>query len=430
MLYGEDGLRLNTYRFNIGAGGDEVYDYWNKERGSESFFKTDVAQKIIDGELDYSAFLDINNYDFTKDAGAVSMFKKALATGNVKEIVFFANSPHYAMTKSGLAHGAEVQVNNLKEDAYEVFSDYLLIITTYLYENIVKQYGSDITIKISPVNEPQWDWGGKDASQEGCHYDPEELAKFYQTFYTKVNEYNNANSTHFEMDIFESGNVEMGNVRKYLTEFEKYEFFESIDTLSVHSYGVDDDIFAKESFRGYIDRNYEGLKVYMSEYCVFETGVSTSIDMGIFSTQVLIRDLMYLNAVSWNYWLSVSMQKYNYEDGLVNWNENNNTLSVERRYYAVGQFSRYIEQGAVRFDTTIAKDLNGVEAVAYGNPDGSVVIVLINDSDSEYSVQTSGDFTSLESIVTTQNDNWKTSKITDGKLTIPAKSICTYVFSK
>ena len=95
-VYGNSGLALNTFRYNVGAGGIEVCNYNDRERGAESFF---VAENF-DG--DYSVFADESNYDFeTRDKGVRELFDKALSLGNIKEVVFFANSPHYLMTKNG-----------------------------------------------------------------------------------------------------------------------------------------------------------------------------------------------------------------------------------------------------------------------------------------------------------------------------------------
>ena len=202
-LYGDSGLALNIFRYNIGGGGKELDVYKDKQRGAESFFVKDNFNG------DYSVFADANNYDFTRDKGVRELFEKALSKGNITEVVFFANSPHYLMTKNGLTHASAKKENNLKEECYEAFSDYLLVITNWLCENIVYKRDREIKVYISPVNEPQWDWGGADASQEGCHYDPEELAKFYDVFSKKLNAYNEAHATSFEMDLFESGNYKL-----------------------------------------------------------------------------------------------------------------------------------------------------------------------------------------------------------------------------
>ncbi len=433
MLYGDSGLALNTFRYNIGGGGSEVFEYPDPLRGSKSFF---VAENF---KGDYSVFKDESNYDFTKDKEVLELFELALSKGNIKEVVFFANSPHYTMTVSGKTHGDVIQQNNLKPECYEAFSDYLLVITNYLYKNVVKKYGDDIKIVISPVNEPQWDWGGENATQEGCHYDPDVLAKFYQQFYESLTAFNEAYGTNFVMDIFESGNYQLikstdTKFNKYMKEFEKYPFFESVTNISAHSYGTDTDKLLRTLYDNYMNRNYPDMKVSVTEYCVLEGDIDTSIDMGLYSAKVIMRDLAMIDAVSWNYWLSMSV--YDYEDGLIYWNKDEagkDVINAYKRYYAMGHFSKYIEAGSVRIDASYSDSLgfNGVECVAYKKTDGSIALVVINDSSKDHKIKIEGGYNNVKQILTTQDVNWEISEYENSSsVTVPAKSIVTYIFSE
>ena len=260
MLYGNSGLRLNTFRYNIGAGGAELDLYEDKLRGAESFF---IADRF---NGDYSVFSDVNNYDFTRDSGVMTLFEKALASGNIKEVVFFANSPHYLMTRNGKTHSDEKKQNNLKPECYKAYCQYLLVIVDYLYTNVICKYDPNIAVRISPVNEPQWDWGGEGASQEGCHFDPKDLAKFYDVFNNQLTDYNESKSLNFAMDIFESGNYKMilstrTKFNEYMTEFEKYDFFQDITHISLHSYGANESVFYREIFADYMAKYYPNISL-------------------------------------------------------------------------------------------------------------------------------------------------------------------------
>lgn len=103
LLYSKEGLGLNIYRFNVGAGEKDNPDtkIENDWRKAESFYVLNEET----GEYEY---------DFTKDAVSVAAMKKALSYGCVDTVVLFANSPHYSMTESGLASGGEeTHQNNL-----------------------------------------------------------------------------------------------------------------------------------------------------------------------------------------------------------------------------------------------------------------------------------------------------------------------------
>ena len=162
--------------------------------------------------------------------------------------------------------------------------------------------------------------GNGEATQEGCHYDPKPLAKFYDTFYSQLDVFNDENSTDFHMDIFESGNYKMLNstrtkFNEYMREFEKYDFFDEITHISLHSYGADKSIFYREIFADYMSKNFPHISISMSEYCTMEWNVDESIDMGLWCGKVMMRDIAILGVTDWSYWLSVA--KGGYEDALV-----------------------------------------------------------------------------------------------------------------
>lgn len=429
LLYGDSGLMLNTFRYNIGGGSNEIGGYGEGSlNGTNSYF---IADRFTG---DYSVFADKSNYDFTKNAVVDDMFEQALAKGNITHVVFFANSPHYLMTKNGKTHGAVEYDNNLKEEAYGAFADYLLVCTDYLYSEIICKYDPDIKVYISPVNEPQWKWGGESASQEGCHYDPEPLGKFYDVFYDKLTAHNEQNGTDYIMDIFECGKYQMvfssAKVKEYMKELSQYDWFKDIDNISVHSYGSDNKKTDKNMFADYMQSKFPDKTVSVSEYCVLEFGVVKTMDMGIYNAQTILRDLKYLNAVSWSWWLSVSQGDY--EDGLIYWNKTDggNEINKYKRYYVMGQFSRYVTEGSVRIEADYSDFLgfNGTECVAFSRPDGATVLIVINDSSLSREINLSGDFSEVMKVVTDENSNWEQSQSGfDGKISVSPMSVTTFV---
>lgn len=432
LLYGDSGLMLNTFRYNIGGGSNEIGGYGEGSlNGTNSYF---IAERFTGN---YSVFADESNYDFTKCAVVDSMFEQALAKGNIESVVFFANSPHYLMTKNGKTHGEVEYDNNLKEEAYGAFSDYLLVSVNYLYENIICKYDPDIKVYISPVNEPQWKWGGASASQEGCHYDPEPLGKFYDVFYDRLTEYNAENGTDYIMDIFECGKYQMifssANVKEYMNELSKYDWFENVDNISVHSYGADNSKFDKSVFFDYMSKDFADKTISVTEYCVLEFGVDKTMDMGVYNAQTILRDLKYLNAVSWSWWLGVSQGDY--DDGLVYWNtteDGGNVINKYKRYYVLGQFSRYIPSGSVRIEAGYSDfmSFNGVECVAFQRPDGSIALVVINDSGLSHDIKIKWDFDNVTQIVTDENVNWDSKEFAySGKVSVSPMSVTTFILS-
>lgn len=456
-LYGKDGLKLNIFRYNIGGGGRVEKDgqslgvdgqpfnwYDDPMRGEESYF---VADRLFNETKDYSVFSNVENYDFTEetgiDKGVLEMLQRALEVGEIQKIVFFANSPHYLMTKNGKTHGANAYDENLKPECFEAFSEYLCLITTELCKRYLKDY-PDVEVLISPVNEPQWKWGGKDKSeggndvgQEGCHYEPATLAKFYDTFSKTLKKYNAKNGTAFKMDIFESGNYKLSTEKKvkfkeYMSEFQEYEFFDELEEISVHSYGVVESISHRNKFKKYMDKNFPQLSISMSEYCTMEWGIDPSIEMGLAAGKVVMRDFNYINATDWCYWLALAHEGY--ESGLLYWMDKEDGtpyLDTTKRYYIVGQFSRFIEPGSVRIDTSYSDTLgwNGVESVAFTRPDGKTVLIVLNDSKYSHKLKIKGLNGKATVTYTNEKANWETSETTvNGSVEVTPKSVTTYVF--
>ena len=111
-----------------------------------------------------SFMLGDGTFDYSKDKYAVSMMKKCLALGNIDTLIFFANSPHYTQTVTGQTSGGFTErFSNLDKSKYEAFAEYFIDIAEhFISEGYPVKY-------ISPINEPQWKWGGDYVWQEGCH---------------------------------------------------------------------------------------------------------------------------------------------------------------------------------------------------------------------------------------------------------------------
>lgn len=153
LLYGSDGLKMNIYRYNVGGGYEnDNLRMSNPWRKVESFMEKD------------------GSYNWNNDRYGVAMMKAALDTGNIDTLVFFVNSPHFTHTVSGQTSGGFTEhFSNLDKNKYADFAKYLIDIAEHFIDN-----GYPVKY-ISPINEPQWKWGGDHVWQEGCHYEPQEV---------------------------------------------------------------------------------------------------------------------------------------------------------------------------------------------------------------------------------------------------------------
>ena len=169
LLYGESGLKLNIYRYNVGAGFDEGnYRVQNPWRRTESLYEFDRETET-------------GKYNFKNDKTARDFMKKCLKKGTRETVILFANSPHWSQTSTGQASGSLLyHTCNLPKMNYKKFVDYFLDITEFFLND-----GVPVTY-ISPINEPQWKWGGSYVWQEGCHYETEELVEIYHIFAEEI----------------------------------------------------------------------------------------------------------------------------------------------------------------------------------------------------------------------------------------------------
>ena len=422
LIYGDEGLQMSIYRYNLGAGSVELPNMpYSEAVCTVSMFKSE-------NYVDNTSFLDVSNYDLNRDSDYLNNLKMALQTNNIKKLVIFSNSP---LTKNGLTHANEAHEDNLPEENYETFSNYVLICSTLIYNWLGTIGYQDLEIEISPVNEPQWSWGGEGAGQEGCHFDYDTLAKFYDVFYKVLNKYNSENNTSFKMDIFESGNYKLGLAssknKKYFNEFSKYEYFGTLNSISMHSYAADTNKSIRRQFERYYKKFNKEFK--MSEYCIMEGGVDTSISRGIDSAKVLMQDLNILNATEWSWWLGIAFGGW--EDGLAYFNRETKEINRVYRYYMYGQFTKYISEGDKRIKADIHDlyDLGGVDSVGFKKPDGTIVIVIINDNERTKTINIDADrFTQAKIVETYENTFWKESeKAFDGTFVVQPNSVTTLI---
>ena len=401
LLYDkEEGLGLTVYRYNIGGGEADNPDcrIWDKTRRTESF-------------LYYNENTEKWEYDFSRDANAVRMMRLAVEYG-ASEVVLFCNSPHYSMTVSGHASGGlQEGVNNLPEENYDKFVDYVLTIADHFVEE-------GIPVKaISPINEPQWKWGGDWVGQEGCHYDADKCISLLERFAVKMKE----RGCKYLLSGPESGQL-TDDYYSYVNGFFESEILNDYcEYYAGHSYWMDNNYWGKQAFGEKMSSDYPGKKFEMTEWCELPLKIdSKTVDSGIYMANIIIQDLSLMNAVSWSSWTAVN------GDGLLDLI--NGELTVYNRYYAFMHFSRFIHPGAVRIEMRDSFEDKDVEHIAFRDGDRTV-IVLVNNSENETKLNITGCAGQYEIYLTDSEHNCE--KTESGLLltgiTMPPRSIETVV---
>lgn len=422
LLCGDEGMKLGIIRYNIGAGSIETEHGYGENRPTESFF---ISEKYVSRE----SFSDPANYDFTRDKDAMRVLDECLKTGNVTTVTLFANSPHYLLTKTGKTHAFTEHTDNLAEENFSAFSDYLLIIADFFRQKF-SALERPPEIYISPVNEPQWKWGGKTAAQEGCHFKPATLAKFLNVFYEKLKAYNLEHGASIMPDFFDCGGYTNNcNYKKYISEMKKYPFFDELESISFHSYKGQNRRIERNNFSYYWGGKLKGKAYRMTEYCEKRTGTSFGIDRGLHTAGAIMKDLTMLSATEWSWWTAAA--HFGYEDGLIYYNSDElENFYCTKRFYCMAQFSRYISAGDRRIKVSKTDFLNfdGTESCAFLKPDGSIVLVIVNARNVARTLKLGG-YTVGNMIYTDGQHDLAEVKPT-GKIKLPKKSVTTLILKK
>ncbi len=399
-----EGLGLDVIRYNIGGGEADNPDtrIWDTSRRTESFY-------VFDEEKGEYVF------DFTRDKNARRFLDLAIKYG-AKEVVLFCNSPHFSMTASGHASGGLTEYSsNLPEENYDDFVNYLLTIADWFVSE-----GYPVTY-ISPINEPQWGWGGDWVGQEGCHYEPDEAVALLEMFAEEMQTRNTS---------YKLSGVETGQLSWWYNDY-LFKFFESdilnayCDTFAGHSYWLDGNKEEKNNFGNTFKEKYPDKKFEMSEWCELPLEIdSKTIDSGIYMANVIIEDLTLLNSVSWQSWTAFN------GDGLLY--EENGELKMYNRYYAFKQFTSFIEPGMTRvkvFDDIGRND--DISKVAFTN-DEKTVLVVVNNSETQETLRFLEKYPATEIYVTDKEHNCELVEdcFIGTKYTLSARSITTFVFEK
>lgn len=407
LLYGSDGLKLNIYRYNVGGGYEKnnlrIENPW---RYVESFMNKD------------------GSFSWNADKNAVNIMKKAMETGNVDTLIFFANSPHFTHTVTGQTSGGfEEHFSNLAKDKYSDFAKYFIDIAEhFIAEGYPVKY-------ISPINEPQWKWGGEYVWQEGCHYEPEEVRDCFHAFAEELDKRNS--------NLLLYG-AESGNISQLTRDY--YELLASdplimkyLGAYAYHSYGSDDNVQDKTAFGKWARKNVRTERFDMSEWCELPCrNDTTSIESALIMARIIGEDLIYSGADSWcawvcaNQWDSAMQNGKCYSDGLITAKDDWSAYYISMRYYAMAHFSKYIPAGSISLDIDYHTK-RGLSVFAFELPAGEKALVIANQSRQKRIIEPDISFDRADVISTTQEKQLSQNTIKDKKITVAPMSVSTVI---
>lgn len=385
LIFSPEGLGLNVYRYNIGGGErDNPDSRLNPEssRSTESF----LVMNEETGQWEY---------DWSKDAAARKILDMALSYGCVDTVIMFANSPHYSMCVSGQASGGlEPAESNLKKECYDDYVDYFLDITQhFLDQGVPVKY-------ISPINEPQWDWGGGWVGQEGCHYEIDEAVELIRLFALEIKQRNMP----VKLSVLESGQVGDHAVECINKLYADEDIRDVLGTYAYHSYWTDRDFLLKKSFGRYMQANYPKVELEMSEWC--ELPCKHTIDQiegAMIMARTIGEDIAHTGTNSWSTWVAVNEGGI-YADSMIAVGDSYEQYTIAKRYYAMAHYSKFIPVGSHSVDCNVSvgdvtaekawwKQMIGdkeydvylvenyLTVSAFRTPEGEYVAVIVNEGE-------------------------------------------------
>ncbi|MEI6580160.1 MAG: glycoside hydrolase, partial [Eubacteriales bacterium] len=364
-------------------------------------------------------------FDFSRDANARKMMDLAIQSG-AKEIILFCNSPHFSMTASGQASGGLASnSSNLPKENYQMFVDYVLKVANHFIN-----LGYPIKY-ISPINEPQWGWGGDWVGQEGCHYTADEAVKLLELFAVNMKQKN----TSYKLSGPENGTMSKDSL-EYQNKFFQSKILRSYcDAYSGHSYWMDNNIKEKLLAGKRLAFFFPNKKFEMSEWCELPCTLdSNSIESALYMANIIQQDLTLLNATSWQSWTAVSRFDETggeiKSDTLLRVNPEYSAVNFNKRYFAYRHFTSEIDKGAKRVKVQMGDSLGAIECVAFKNDD-KITLVLINNSDIETKIRLKNNYETMKIYTTDAVKNYELTFSGEfvSEIKLSAKSISTIILN-
>ena len=375
------GIGLSVWRFNLGAG--------SAEQGRES--------QINPGTRTECFLTKDGTYDWTKQSGQRKFIRMAKQRG-VPHFLAFLNSAPVYFTQNGLATntGRDGTIN-LKDDCYDDFARFM---ATSL-KGLEEQEGIHFDY-LCPVNEPDGHWNWLGPKQEGSPATHREIARLARETSKALTE--QGLNTQILMD-------ESSDIRCLLgiheTDWQRGNaistFFSPDSTLTyvgnlpnvphlvaAHSYWTNTPIPYMKKVREQLREECKkyGIKFWQTEICIMGNdteigggqGYDFTMKTALYVARVIHHDLTYADAESWSWWRACGG---NYRDGLIRVYEREQRARDSKLLWALGNFSRFVRPGAVRYEVSSPKqeDPFGLMVSAYQNEDGKWVCVAINYSD-------------------------------------------------
>ena len=367
LFFSKEGLGLNIMRYNIGGGDDPAHNHITRtDSEMPGWWKYDEETK---------SFIFNSGTDKNQLAVLSAAYK---ASGSDAFVEAFSNSPPYYMTVSGCSSGNKSPiVNNLKKSQITPFAQYLADVCDF----IEKHHGIKIK-SLAAMNEPFTNyWRAYSDKQEGCHVSPGKMQSSLLIETAKA--LKEKKLTDITVTATDETNT---SLQLFALKSLSEEAMDAVGRVSTHTYKK-----ATPKVGEYA--RAKGKNIWMSETDWSSVSGETDGEMGpaIWLSEKIIEDLNTISPSAWVIWQIVASYISRVPDskgrldmpgipdltkgywGCAFADIDKEEIYLSQKYYAFGQFSRYIRPGMTLIH------LNSDHAVAaYDKARGKTVIVAVN----------------------------------------------------
>jgi O-glycosyl hydrolase len=365
LLFGRSGIALSGYRYNIGGGGLGVS---NPTRAPQTFL---VAP---------------GRYDWTRDRGGVT-FVRLAARHRVPVIVGFVNSAPTVWTTDAKSCGGELQPG-----ADTAFAGYLADVV----EHFRRADHVDLSY-VSPMNEP--DNTFPTCGQEGMAVRVEARAALVRAVAGALRSH--------DLDTRVIADESSAAFFQFLPQLPKWldpATLPSVGALAHHTYEFPTDEWLAQvaTLRRF------GRPLWMTEICCYDgkgpiVGFGAQYDptmtSGLWLAHTVFQDLTITGDAAFDWWTALSKEvgcdptrgaactdavnAKGWNDGLLYYDpafrtNGNHAITTTKRFFVMGNFSRYIRPGAVLHNVAGAPP--GVELTAFARGRHWVVVAANTNS--------------------------------------------------
>ncbi len=433
LLYSrENGLGLNIIRYNVGGGDDPTHNHIKRSDSNMPGYWTN-----------YNAETDAFEYDFTKDANQQNVLFKSIEQCPEMMVEMFSNSAPYFMTRSGCTSGTTDSIkSNITIENMPAFAEYMATVVKYFVDKGVN------VVSVEPMNEPSngWNVSHYGVKQEGCSV---EIGDEQSAMIVAMNAaMEKLGLSDINLAGCDETNDTMTNMGiKKMSE----DALELLEQLNTHTYSRNNSSSQKLN-KTALDLDK---KLWMTETDNGGVQGENAGEMGAalnFASQITA-DLNNLQPSAWIMWQAIGSycDESNEFDpdtleqqvldsngfwGVCYADMNEETIVKTKKYYAFGQYTKFIRPG----DNLIATE-DGYTTAAYNDEERQIKIVSFNTSAEDREVcfdltafETSGE---CVKVIRTSGDyetgeNWAQLadlEVVDGKVraTIKGNSVTSFV---